>query len=213
MQIVIFLGLLVILFFSVIFHEVCHGLAALRNGDETAKIMGRITFNPLPHIDPVGTIILPLLLLLISRVSGGQPFVLGWAKPVPVNSYRFHNYRRGMLEVGAAGPLANIILGLFFAFLFRMTTGTNPSGTIILLYYGIFINFLLAFFNLIPIPPLDGSRIVSSLLPYEMQQRYHQIERYGILIIFGLLFFGAFDRLLPLIERLVQLAIGTSVFR
>jgi len=207
-------GLLVILFFSVIVHEVSHGLAALRNGDDTARLMGRLTFNPLPHVDPIGTVVLPLLLILTAKISGGMIPVIGWAKPVPVNPFRFRDYRRGTLEVGAAGPLANIVLALAFALLFRLNgsgTAANVSGTAVLLYYAIFINFLLAAFNLIPIPPLDGSRIVSVFLPFEIQRQYARVERYGIFLIFGLLFFGLFDLLLPLVNRLTGMAAGFQI--
>jgi Zn-dependent protease len=200
------IGRLFILIFSVIVHECSHGLAALRNGDDTARIMGRLTLNPLPHIDIFGTIIIPGLLLLAK-----VPIIIGWAKPVPINPYRFRDFRRGMIEVGLSGPLSNILLALFFAFLLRIT-GANPlSGTGYLLLFGVAINFLLALFNLIPIPPLDGSRILGSLLPLKMEARYYRIERYGMFLVIALLFFGFFNLLFPVISFLVKSVTGVSL--
>jgi len=206
MEPAIAIGRLVILIFSVIVHECSHGVAALRNGDDTARVMGRLTLNPLPHIDIFGTIIIPGLLLL-----SGVPIIIGWAKPVPINPYRFHNFRRGMIEVGVSGPLSNILLALCFAFLFRITGANSFSGVRYLLYFGVFINFLLALFNLIPIPPLDGSRILGSLLPVKMERNYFRIERYGMFIIIFLLFFGFFNLLFPVISFLTKSVTGASL--
>ena len=206
MEPAIAIGRLVILIFSVIIHECSHGVAALRNGDDTAKVMGRLTLNPLPHIDIFGTIIIPGLLLLAN-----VPIIIGWAKPVPINPYRFRNFRRGMIEVGVSGPLSNILLALFFAFLLRITSANPLSGAGYLLYFGVFINFLLALFNLIPIPPLDGSRILGSLLPLKMEANYYRIERYGMFIIIALLFFGFFNLLFPVISFLTKLVTGASL--
>ncbi len=200
---ILFIGRLAILIFSVIIHEYNHGLVALRNGDDTAKAMGRLTLNPLPHLDPFGTVLLPLLLFTLH-----SPIIIGWARPVPINPFRFHDFRRGMIQVGASGPVSNVVLGLFFAFLFRITGSSIRSGIGLLLYFGVFINFLLAFFNLIPIPPLDGSRILGSLLPLKMESAYYRIERYGMLIIFAFLLFGLFDFLVPLLNYLVGLVTG-----
>lgn len=206
MEPAIAIGRLFILIFSVIIHECSHGVAALRNGDDTARIMGRLTLNPLPHIDIFGTIIIPGILLLT-----GVPIIIGWAKPVPINPYRFRDFRRGMIEVGLSGPLSNILLAVFFAFLLRITGGNSFSGIGYLLYFGVFINFLLALFNLIPIPPLDGSRILGSLLPLKMEARYYRIERYGMFIIIALLFLGFFNLLFPVLVFLTNLVTGASL--
>ena len=206
---IIFLGIgrFFILIFSVIIHECSHGLAALRNGDDTAKLMGRLTLNPLPHLDPFGTFILPGLLLFVFK----SPIIIGWAKPVPINPFRFRDFRRGMIEVGTSGPLSNIILALFFASLFRITGSSIDNVAGFLLYFGVFINFLLSFFNLIPVPPLDGSRILGSLLPRRMETVYYRLERYGILIIFALLLFGLFDFLFPLLAYLTKMVTGAAL--
>ncbi|MFA5393021.1 MAG: site-2 protease family protein [Candidatus Ratteibacteria bacterium] len=206
MEPAIAIGRLFILIFSVIIHECSHGVAALRNGDDTARVMGRLTLNPLPHIDIFGTIIIPGLLLLAN-----VPIIIGWAKPVPINPYRFRDFRRGMIEVGVSGPLSNILLALIFAFLLRITGANSIPGVGYLLYFGVFVNFLLAFFNLIPIPPLDGSRILGSLLPLKIEAKYYRIERYGMFIIIALLFLGFFDLLFPVISFLTKLVTGTTL--
>jgi len=123
MQVIQPIILLFILFFSVVVHEFCHGYMAYLNGDDTARLMGRLTFNPIPHIDPIGTILLPVLLILSSLVTG-RMFIVGWAKPVPINPFNFRDYDRGMLTVGLAGPGSNIILGTALALLSR-NSGTD----------------------------------------------------------------------------------------
>ena len=167
-----------ILFFSVIVHEVAHGYAALRLGDNTALNMGRLTLNPIPHIDIIGTIILPVMLIL----RGG--IMIGWAKPVPVNPFNFVNPRQDFAKVGAAGPVSNIILAVISTMMIRLivTFGLAESFFFIieLLAFAVRINILLAVFNLIPVPPLDGSRIVSAMRPAETAHRYQALERYGI---------------------------------
>ena len=193
--------ILFILFFSIIIHEYCHGYAAYLNGDDTAKIMGRLTLNPIPHIDPIGTIILPLILIL-----GRSPIILGMAKPVPINPLNFRNYEKGMVTVGIAGPLSNIALGTVFALLYRAFSLSGNPGVFIL--YGGYINFILAFFNLIPIPPLDGSRIVAVFLPFDIRMRYERMERYGIFIVIILLMLGFLRWLFPLSQMVVNIIAG-----
>lgn len=176
---------IIILLFSVILHEVMHGVLALKFGDHTAKEMGRLTLNPLPHIDLVGTILLPALLIL-----SGSPILFGWAKPVPVNPLNFSNLRRGELFVSAAGILANFGLAVAAAIIYHLLNAlpqTFPSLLGSLLRFTVLINLVLGIFNLFPIPPLDGSKVLLSQLPYNLAKEYQKIERYGILILLILL--------------------------
>lgn len=193
--------LLLIVFFSIILHEVCHGYAASLNGDDTARMMGRLTFNPLPHIDPFGTILLPVMLLI---ASGGR-FAIGMAKPVPVNPYNFRNYDRGLLTVGLAGPASNIIFGTILAFSSRFV-GAGILKEVMLL--AAMINYILAFFNLIPIPPLDGSRVLSVFLPPELRAKYEQLERVGIIIVIAFVVLGGLRWLFPLVYSIVNVIAG-----
>ncbi len=172
---------LVILFFSIVVHEYFHGYIALKCGDETAKYAGRLTFNPIPHIDIVGTIILPLFL-----VMSGSNFLIGWAKPVPVNPYNFRNPGIDNVKVAAAGPLSNLSLAVAFSLLTIIIANFFPFLLPSLNYalqWGILINLYLAVFNLIPVPPLDGSHILPYFLPYEMKEAYSKIQNYGFLIL------------------------------
>jgi len=193
---------LFILFFSVIAHEFCHGYIAYLNGDDTARLLGRLTFNPIPHIDPIGTLILPVLLFLSTRGA----FVVGWAKPVPINPFNFRDHDRGMLSVGIAGPLSNILLGTVFALLSRNLTAGFIRDVFL---FGGMINFILAFFNLIPIPPLDGSRILSVFLPGNIRYRYEQLEKVGFILVFAFLLLGGFDLVVPLVKAIVNALAGS----
>jgi Zn-dependent protease len=184
-----------ILFFAVVLHEFSHGWVAYLCGDDTAKQMGRLTLNPLPHVDLFGTILLPMLLLIIR-----SPVLIGWAKPVPINPYRLRNPVNDMAKVGLAGPGANFAFAVLSALVIWLIkiSGVDPfSNTyaliIKLLYINVQVNLVLGVFNLIPIPPLDGSRIVSALLPFHLAQKYNQLERYGIIIVFLLLSLGLLD--------------------
>ncbi|MDD5687128.1 MAG: site-2 protease family protein [Elusimicrobia bacterium] len=193
-----------LLFFAVVVHECCHGWVAYLNGDDTAKMQGRLTLNPIPHIDMMGTIILPLLLILIHA-----PILIGWAKPVPIDYYRLNNPVKDMAKVGLAGPGSNFamaILSALIIWLFKIT-GADPYSSvnnliIKLLYINVQINLVLAVFNLIPIPPLDGSRILSAFLPSHIAYKYNQLERYGIIIIFILLSFGFLNFLWSIVSVL-----------
>ena len=173
---------------GVTLHEAGHAWAADRLGDDTARNLGRVTLNPLPHIDPLGTILLPLLL-----VFSGAPFIFGWAKPVPVMFSRLLKPRRDIILVAAAGPAANILIATICGVLLNFF----PDGSWMarMLTIGIFVNLLLAFFNLLPIPPLDGGRIAVGLLPAELARPLASLERYGFLILIGLVF------LLPVIGQ------------
>lgn len=182
----VFLALsIIILLFSVIIHEVMHGLMALRFGDRTALNAGRLTLNPLPHIDPVGTILLPALLMFT-----GSRILFGWAKPVPVNPLNFSNIRKGELFVSAAGIAANFGLAVAASIIYHFLDGLPQTFPVLvgeLLRYTVLINLVLGVFNLFPIPPLDGSRILQSWLPYNLARSYARIEPYGFLILLILL--------------------------
>ncbi|KKS39344.1 MAG: Peptidase M50 [Parcubacteria group bacterium GW2011_GWD2_42_14] len=177
---------LLALIFSIIVHEVSHGFAAELQGDPTARLQGRLTLNPIPHIDPIGSVLIPAIL-----VFANTGFLFGWAKPVPYNPYNLRNQKWGEAIVAAAGPGVNILLALVFGTVVRFGTGALPPAFIELAGVVVFINIMLAFFNLIPIPPLDGSKLLKSILPYRASLAFQRFETLlmsgGILI--TLLFF------------------------
>jgi Zn-dependent protease len=185
-----------VLLFSVIIHEVAHGYAALLNGDPTAQLSGRITLNPLPHIDPIGTVLLPLLLLITQA-----GVIFGWARPVPVNPSYFRRIRLGEITVSLAGPLSNLMLAALFAGLLHL--GVGGPGLLLMATYGCAINIFLALFNLIPIPPLDGSHLVAAVLPYRWARVYSYLEPFGFIIILILFYTGLLSRLLIPLSRAV----------
>jgi len=171
--------------FAITVHEVAHGWVAKLCGDKTAWMLGRLTLNPIKHIDPVGTILVPGLMLATTG------FVFGWAKPVPVIPRNLHNPKRDMALVAIAGPLANFLMALGWALLIRLAIFINITEYSMPMIYvgiaGIMINIVLGLLNLLPIPPLDGSRIVSWLLPAQWERYYQYIERYGFFILIGLM--------------------------
>lgn len=173
--------------FAITVHEVAHGWVAKKYGDNTASMLGRLTLNPIKHIDLVGTIIIPGLLLL--TFTG---FVFGWAKPVPVDPRNFKNPRRGMAIVAMAGPVSNILMALGWALIVRIGTMIGVEFISMPMIYmgiaGISINLVLALINLLPIPPLDGSRVLTHFLPDRLAWQYNQLERYGFLIMLALLY-------------------------
>lgn len=182
------IAMLVALIMSIIIHEMAHGYMANWLGDPTARLSGRLSPNPLVHIDPLGSVILPAL-LFISNAG----FVFGWAKPVPYNPYNLTDQRYGEAKVAAAGPLMNFAVALIFGTLIRFSEVFSLSSSFVALAaYIVFINILLALFNLLPFPPLDGSKIITALLPFKQAMQYQNflrtIERYGILILFLVLF-------------------------
>jgi Zn-dependent protease len=183
-----------VLLFSVVLHEYAHGWQALREGDDTAYMLGRLTLNPVPHIDLFGSILLPLMLALLH-----SPFMIGWAKPVPVNPRKYRNYKAGDIRVSLAGIVTNLGLALIATILLIGTINLSnaapsltPSLEVVarMMQYGLLVNLVLAFFNLIPIPPLDGSHVLYHLLPPQLGMRYRELSRYGMLILIMLLMLG-----------------------
>ncbi len=197
---------LAIFLFAIIIHEISHGWVAYKLGDPTAKYAGRLTLNPMAHIDPFGMILLPLILTMM-----GSPVIFGWAKPVPVNFWNLKNPRRDMIWVGLAGPLAKIILA-FALSLFLKININLPALIFNILIAGIYVNLVLAVFNLIPIPPLDGSRVVVGLLPRELAVRYIRLERFGIPLIFLLMFMGLFNYLIRPIVQILANLLGVPIY-
>jgi len=177
-----FIFSLIILIFSVIIHEVSHGYAALFLGDKTAQDQGRLTLNPIKHIDPIGSIIFPALSLLL----GG--FVFGWAKPVPFNPYNLRNRKWGEAIVAAAGPASNFLIALAFGLALRFSAALAASAAAGLVATIVLVNLMLGTFNLIPIPPLDGSRLLLAVLPPRFENMRRTLDRYGIVIIIVLIF-------------------------
>ena len=173
---------------AITLHEAAHGWTASKFGDHTARMMGRVTLNPVKHIDPVGTIIVPLALLIMST-----GFIFGWAKPVPINFNALRSPKSGMIWVALAGPGANLIMAIGWLFVAILSVNINMPVILKMAGAGIFINLLLAVFNLLPIPPLDGSRVISALLPNPLAYKYNQLERYGFVILIGLMFVGGFS--------------------
>ena len=183
----IFITLLILLF-SIILHEYSHGYIAYKNGDDTAYLMGRLTFNPIKHIDPMGTFVLPLLCYLMHLP------LFGWARPVPVNFLRLNNPKKDMAKVAFAGPASNLLMVALCVLIFKILVVLNIQEVLFykILIYGIQINLILAIFNLIPIPPLDGSKIIASFLPDRQSLRYLSLERYGMIFVIILIVTGAF---------------------
>lgn len=184
------------LLFALVAHEFAHGWAAYRQGDDTAYKLGRLTLNPIPHIDPVLTILMPVMLWFMSHGT----FTFGGARPVPVVTRNFRNFRRGDLIVSGAGIATNLVLAVAFSALFAIVgevhilagrIGTSMIDTMQrMLFFGIEINLILAFFNLIPIPPLDGSHVLKHVLPPSWSWQYQKLGRYGLLVLIALLWWG-----------------------
>ena len=206
MEISVVIILIIILLFSVIFHEMAHGWMAYFLGDPTAKNAGRLTLNPAKHIDPIGTVFLPLMFLIVTL---GRGPIFAWAKPVPINPFNFSNKRYDPAKVAVAGPLANILLAIIFGLILRFFHPFLPQPTISVFLYIVQINFLLAIFNLLPIPPLDGSHILFAFFPIDPKTKFLLLQ-YGIFIlIFVLLFFG--KAIFGLVNFLTQILVGKFV--
>lgn len=180
------------LIFAITIHETAHGYVAKLCGDQTAYMLGRLTLNPIKHIDPVGTILVPGALLIGSALTGMSGIVFGWAKPVPINFRNLRNPKTDMIWVAAAGPGANLIQAILWAIVlkFLISMGIYEDFFIKMCVAGVSCNIVLMALNLIPIPPLDGGRIVTGLLPPGMAWQYSRIEPYGMLILFALILTG-----------------------
>jgi Zn-dependent protease len=198
-----FIFIIIILIMSVVIHEVSHGYAALGLGDPTAKYQGRLTLNPISHLDPIGSFLAPLL----GYFAGG--FIIGWAKPVPFNPYNLRNQRWGEAMVAIAGPLSNISLAIVFGLVIRFAGGVLGQAFLNLAGFVVLINITLAIFNLIPIPPLDGSKILFALLPYKWQGLRESFEKYGLILVFIFIFF-LWQFMSPVINYLFTLLTGVT---
>jgi Zn-dependent protease len=206
------------LLLGVILHEVAHGWVANKLGDPTARLMGRLTLNPISHIDPFGSILIPGILIITQA-----PFLFGYAKPVPVNFRNLRNPKQDMVWVALAGAVVNLILALGFSLLLRLLLIAEPiwewpflslilQPLVLMLRYGVVINVALAIFNLIPIPPLDGGRVMVGLLPLRAAYQYSKIEPYGFFILIGLLMTHILDWFIsPLIYFFVRLLLGGAM--
>ncbi|MGE0081969.1 MAG: site-2 protease family protein [Thiohalomonadaceae bacterium] len=193
--------------FAITVHEVAHGWMARRFGDPTALMLGRLTLNPLKHIDPVGTVLVPALLLF----AGG--FIFGWAKPVPVTQENLRHPERDMAWVAAAGPISNLIMALLWGLMIKLVLTVGDlfpafvEPLLLMGQYGIVINLVLMVLNLLPIPPLDGSRVVAAFLPGPLAWRYNRFETFGLLIVAVLLFSGILGNIIGPPIRFLQSAI------
>ncbi len=195
--------------FALTIHEFSHGYAAYKLGDDTAKRAGRLTLNPIKHLDPIGTI-----MLFIAKI--------GWARPVPINPYNFRNFKRDTALVSLAGPMANFISAIAFSILFNFLNSAVMHGAqsilMIIIFYTIFINIALGFFNLIPIPPLDGSKIFGAFLPDRLYFKYQQFERKGMILFIAIILISNFAGLnivgsviLPPIRFFVRMLTGVMI--
>jgi Zn-dependent protease len=203
---------IVVLIFSVVFHEVSHGMVANAMGDTTAKNAGRLTLNPIPHIDPIGSVALPLFLIIVSQLSGGAGFIIGWAKPVPVNPRLLKDQKWGSAKVSLAGPAANLALAVVFGLALRfLPIGMIAEPLVLLFSFIVYINILLALFNLLPIPPLDGSHILFSVLPRSLHSVKVLLAQYGFLLLMVFIFFF-FGILSFFVNHLFSFITGFSVF-
>jgi Zn-dependent protease len=193
---------------AVIFHEYAHGYIANKWGDNTAEASGRLTLNPIPHMDPLGTVLFPLMMMF-----SGVNFLFGWAKPVPINPSRFRKYRPGLFWVSIAGPIMNVILAILSAIVFMAMNVWVPKTfylfepLVAMTMISVSLNYALAVFNLLPLPPLDGSKIIESFLSYNATQKFEMLSQYSFFILLALLWTGALNVLAIPIRLLTNLTI------
>jgi len=203
---------IVIVIFSIILHEIAHGFVANWLGDPTARYAGRLTLNPLPHIDPVGSILIPGILALT-----GSSFLIGWAKPVPYNPYNLKNQRWGEAMVGVAGPLTNILIAIIFGLILRFSGSLGLSGAFLgVCVTVVYANLVLAIYNLIPIPPLDGSKVLRSILPSKLAIAYGRLETsmyalgpFGLIMVSLVAIYLLWPYLSGFVQTLFSLIVGT----
>lgn len=202
--------------FAITLHEVAHGWVANKLGDSTAKMLGRLTANPVKHIDPVGTVALPIGMLLMSMLTVGIPFAFGWAKPIPVNTRNLRHPRRDMAIVAIAGPAANLLMAVFWTLMMSVFAHLIPDanlndGFVTMARIGLAFNLMLMVLNLLPIPPLDGGRVLAGMVPRSLADWLDRIEPYGFPILILLLFLGVLDRIIgPIIGTLYALFLNMT---
>lgn len=189
--------------FAITLHEAAHAYVAYKCGDTTAKMFGRLSLNPIRHVDPIGTVIMPILIGVFSHFT----YVFGYAKPVPINWNQFRNPKRDLILVTLAGPFSNFFMAFCWAILFKIARGLHPESSMAVLFLlftaraGIIINLVLGFLNILPIPPLDGSRVLMSILPPKQSIAYSSLEPYGFFILLALMFTGILSAILnPMIN-------------
>ena len=206
-----YIFLILILILSIVIHEVSHGAMANHLGDPTAKYAGRLTLNPIRHLDPIGSVILPIFLVIMAKLMGGG-IIFGWAKPVPINPYNFRDQKYGSAKVALAGPGANFAIALAFGLVLRFFPQLALiPGLVLIFSYIVYINILLAVFNLLPIPPLDGSHILFTFLPPGMENLKIFLQQYGFFILIFIIFF-LFQWIIPIINWIFTLIIGNPFF-